>query len=45
LRECEDSIAGAPLTSRRAVELARALRELERDLGILMRSREIRQAR
>lgn len=44
LRECEDSIAGAPLTSRRAVELARALRELERDLGILMRSREIRQA-
>lgn len=45
LRECEDSIAGATLTSRRAVELARALRELERDLGILMRSREIRQAR
>jgi hypothetical protein len=45
LRECEDSIAGAPLTARRAVELARALRELERDLGILMRAREIRQAR
>jgi Skp family chaperone for outer membrane proteins len=45
MRECEDSIAGAQLTSRRAVELARALRELERDLGILMRSREIRQAR
>jgi hypothetical protein len=45
LRECEDSIAGAPLTPRRAVELARSLRELERDLGILMRSREIRQSR
>ena len=45
LRECEDSIAGAPLGARRAVELARALRELERDLGILMRAREIRQAR
>jgi hypothetical protein len=45
LRECEDSIAGAPLTARRALALARHLRELERDLGILMRSREIRQAR
>jgi Domain of unknown function (DUF4350) len=45
LRECEDSMAGAPLTSRRALELARSLRELERDLGILMRAREIRQAR
>ena len=45
LRECEDSTAGAPLTARRAVELARELRELERDLGILMRAREIRQAR
>lgn len=44
MRECEDSIAGAPLSSRRALELARSLRELERDLGILMRSREIRQA-
>jgi hypothetical protein len=44
LRECEDSIAGAPLTSRRALSLARDLRELERDLGILMRAREIRQA-
>ncbi|HZT60204.1 MAG TPA: DUF4350 domain-containing protein [Pyrinomonadaceae bacterium] len=45
MRECEDAIAGAPLAPRRAVALARALRELERDLGILMRSREIRQAR
>lgn len=45
LRECEDSVAGARLPARRAVELARALRELERDLGVLMRSREIRQMR
>ncbi|MCA1614594.1 MAG: DUF4350 domain-containing protein [Acidobacteria bacterium] len=45
LGECEDSAAGAPLGARRAVALARRLRELERDLGILMRSREIRQAR
>jgi hypothetical protein len=45
LRECEDACAGAPLTARRALELSRALRELERDLGLLMRSREIRQTR
>ncbi len=45
LRECEDSAAGAPLGARRALALARALRQLERDLGILMRSREIRQSR
>ena len=44
LRECEDAAAGAPLTSRRALALARALRELERDLGILMRSREVKQS-
>ena len=43
LRECEDACAGAPLTPRRALDLARRLRETERDLGILMRSREIRQ--
>lgn len=45
LRECEDATSGAPLTARRALELARRLRELERDLGLLMRSREIRQTR
>lgn len=45
LRECEDACAGAPLAARRALELARKLRELERDLGLLMRSREIRQTR
>lgn len=45
LRECEDACAGAPLKARRALELARRLREVERDLGLLMRSREIRQRR
>ncbi|HEY0170460.1 MAG TPA: hypothetical protein VGB98_05525, partial [Pyrinomonadaceae bacterium] len=45
LRECEDSAAGAPLGARRALALARHLRQLKRDLGILMRSREIRQSR
>jgi hypothetical protein len=44
LRECEESIAGEPLSARRAVSLARALRALERDLGLLMRAREIKQA-
>ena len=45
LAECEAAAAGAPLTGRRALRLVRELRELERDLGILMRSREIRQSR
>jgi hypothetical protein len=45
LRECEDACAGSRLTAPRSLELARCLRELERDLGILMRSREIRQTR
>ncbi len=45
LAACEDSIAGAHTSARRAVSLVRALRELERDLGIRMRAREIRQAR
>ena len=44
LRECEGAAAGAPLNSRRALRLVRELRELERDLRLLMRSREVRQA-
>jgi hypothetical protein len=44
LRECEDAMAGAPLTARRALSLVTRLRELERELGIRMRAREIRQA-
>ncbi|HWS90743.1 MAG TPA: DUF4350 domain-containing protein [Pyrinomonadaceae bacterium] len=44
LRECEDAAAGSPTGARRALRLARDLRELERDLRLLMRSREVRQA-
>jgi len=44
MRECEDAAAGAKLTPRRALHLARSLRELERALGIRMRAREIKQA-
>jgi hypothetical protein len=44
LRECEEAVAGERLPARRAIELVRALRALERDLGLLTRSRELRQA-
>ena len=44
LGECEDAAAGAPVNERRALRLVRELRELERDLRLLMRSREVRQA-
>ncbi|HZB46245.1 MAG TPA: DUF4350 domain-containing protein [Pyrinomonadaceae bacterium] len=43
--DCENAIAGAPTSARKAVALVRSLRELERDLGILMRAREVRQSR
>lgn len=45
LRDCEDAAAGAPTNARRALRLVRELRELERDLRLLMRAREVRQAR
>jgi hypothetical protein len=44
LRDCEDAAAGAPTNARRALRLVRDLRALERDLRLLMRSREVRQA-
>jgi hypothetical protein len=44
LRDCEEAAAGVPLNARRALRLVRDLRELERDLRLLMRSREVRQA-
>ncbi len=44
MRECEDTIAGEPTTARKTLALIARLRELERDLGIRMRAREIRQA-
>lgn len=45
MRECEESIAGQPLTTARALELVAALRRWERELGIRLRAREARQFR
>jgi hypothetical protein len=44
MRQCEDVINGEPCTWRQAIDLVRRLREVERDLGLRMRSREMRQA-
>ncbi|HJR07538.1 MAG TPA: DUF4350 domain-containing protein [Pyrinomonadaceae bacterium] len=45
MRDCEDIIEGAPTSARQSLALVASLRELERTLGIRMRTREIRQAR
>lgn len=44
MQECEDVINGEPVSSRRSLELVKRIRELERKLGLLMRSRDARQA-
>jgi uncharacterized protein DUF4350 len=44
MRQCEEAINGEPITSRQAVQVVRRLREIERDLGLRMRSRDARQA-
>lgn len=44
MRECEDTIAGAPTGPRQSLELARRLRALEIALGLRARKREIKQA-
>lgn len=44
MRQCEETINGAPTTWRQAVDLVRRLREVERTLGLRMRSRDARQA-
>jgi hypothetical protein len=44
MRQCEDVINGEPCSWRQAIDLVRRLREVERDLGLRMRSREERQA-
>ena len=44
MRECEAAAGGEKLSARHALALAVRLRELERALGIRMRSREIKQA-
>lgn len=45
MHECEDAIAGEPLSARQALNLVTRLREVERSLGLRMRSREIKQAK
>jgi hypothetical protein len=44
MRQCEEVINGQPCTWRQSIDLVRRLREVERDLGLRMRSREVRQA-
>jgi hypothetical protein len=44
MRECEEAINGAPISWRQSLDLVRRLREVERDLGLRMRSRDVRQA-
>ena len=44
MRQCEEAINGEPITWRQTLELVRGLREVEKDLGLGMRSRDVRQA-
>jgi hypothetical protein len=44
MRQCEEVINGQPINWRQAVDLVKRLRELERKLGLRMRSRDERQA-
>ncbi|MDQ3816544.1 MAG: DUF4350 domain-containing protein [Acidobacteriota bacterium] len=44
MRECEEVINGAHVDTRKALELVRRLRRVERVLGLRMRERETRQA-
>jgi Domain of unknown function (DUF4350) len=44
MHECEDAINGEPVDGRKSLELVTRLREVERALGLRMRSRETRQA-
>ena len=44
MRQCEEAINGKPMSWRQSIDLVKRLRELERDLGLQMRSREVRQA-
>lgn len=44
MRQCEEAINGRPINWRQSIDLVRRLREVERELGLQMRSREVRQA-
>lgn len=44
MRQCEEAINGGPINWRQALVLVRRLRQVEKDLGLRMRSRDARQA-
>ena len=44
MRQCEETINGAPINWRQSIDLVRRLREVELSLGLRMRTREARQA-
>lgn len=44
MRQCEEAINGTSINWRQSLDLVRRLREVERDLGLRMRSRDVRQA-
>jgi uncharacterized protein DUF4350 len=44
MHDCENVINGEPCSWRQSIDLVRRLREVERDLGLRMRSRDQRQA-
>ena len=44
MRQCEETINGAPTNWRQSIDLVKRLREVELTLGLRMRSREARQA-
>ncbi|HET7286432.1 MAG TPA: hypothetical protein VFI71_03140, partial [Pyrinomonadaceae bacterium] len=44
MRQCEEVINGAQINWRQTLELVRRLRDIEKELGLRMRSRDVRQA-
>ncbi|SRR6266498_1924609 len=44
MRQCEETINGARVNWRQSIDLVKRLREVERTLGLRMRSRDVRQA-
>jgi hypothetical protein len=45
MRRCEEAINGQAITEKQSLDLVRKLRQLEIDLGLRMRSRDVKQAR
>ena len=44
MRRCEEAINGAPVSEQQSIQLVKRLRDVERDLGLRMRTRDARQA-